>query len=607
MSDIIRLLPDSVANQIAAGEVIQRPASVIKELIENAVDANATEITVNLKDAGRTLIQVIDNGFGMSETDARMAFERHATSKIKEAGDLFLIRSMGFRGEALASIAAVADVELKTKKPEHHLGSYIHIKGSEIVTQETISCPDGSNFSVKNLFFNIPARRKFLKADTTEIKYILSEFKKTALARPDIRFKLLHNENLLYNLDSATLKLRISDLFGKNTYKQLIPVEGNTELIQISGFIGKPEIAKKRNEEQYFFVNERFMKHPYFYKAILSAYEQIIRSDMHPTFFIYFDINPNHIDINIHPAKIQINFDDSAGIYQLLRAVVRKSLGTFNIVPSIDFDREGYVEMPFNSDDSDIVEPIISDRDNYNPFEEKGRTAKFPFTGASFEKDTVPDNWETIFQNFESSINTEKTISEQNKLPIDTYSYNKLFQLKNKYVVTPVKSGLMLIHITRAHERILFELLLNSSETRKADTQKILYPAEILLTPEDTEFLISAEPSLRSLGFDIEITENASLIIKGIPSHLSDVNAKELIETILIQIKDDSSFLSESVNENLCDVLAKKASLNFAKPLAYEELQYIVNQLFACRMPNFTHDGRKIVEIIHFDAIEKLF
>jgi DNA mismatch repair protein MutL len=276
-------------------------------------------------------------------------------------------------------------------------------------------------------------------------------------------------------------------------------------------------------------------------------------------------------------------------------------------VPSIDFDREGYVEMPFNSDDSDIVEPIISDRDNYNPFEEKGRTAKFPFTGASFEKDTVPDNWETIFQNFESSINTEKTISEQNKLPIDTYSYSKLFQLKNKYVVTPVKSGLMLIHITRAHERILFELLLNSSETRKADTQKILYPAEILLTPEDTEFLISAEPSLRSLGFDIEITENASLIIKGIPSHLSDVNAKELIETILIQIKDDSSFLSESVNENLCDVLAKKASLNFAKPLAYEELQYIVNQLFACRMPNFTHDGRKIVEIIHFDAIEKLF
>ena len=380
MSDIIQLLPDAVANQIAAGEVIQRPASVVKELIENSIDAKATNITVNIKDAGRTLIQIIDNGKGMSETDARMAFERHATSKIKEANDLFAIQSMGFRGEALASIAAVADVELKTKLTNEELGTYIHIKGSQIIKQETISCAEGSNFSVKNLFFNIPARRKFLKKDSTEFKHIITEFKKVALANPEISFSLLHNEKIIFKLNTGNTKQRISEIFGKSIYKNLVPIDSTTSILKINGFVGKPEIAKKRNEEQYFFVNKRFMKHPYFYKAIVLAYEQILKADVQPSFFIYFEINPSKIDINIHPAKIEINFDDANGIFQLLRASVRKALGKYNIVPTIDFDTEGSVKIPYlGNAQQNFTNPQITDSENYNPFENSklGRSGNY--------------------------------------------------------------------------------------------------------------------------------------------------------------------------------------------------------------------------------------
>lgn len=610
MSDIIQLLPDAVANQIAAGEVIQRPASVVKELIENSIDAGASNITLNVKDAGRTLIQIIDNGKGMSETDARMAFERHATSKIREATDLFAIQSMGFRGEALPSIAAVADVELKTKLTGEELGTHIHIKGSEIVKQETVSCQEGSNFSVKNLFFNIPARRKFLKKDSTEFKHVLTEFKKVSLSRPDISLTLIHNENVVYKLSSGKLGLRISELFGKSIIKSLIPVESNTSILKIKGYIGKPEIAKKRNEEQYFFVNKRFMKHPYFYKAITMAYDQIIKPDIQPAFFLYFDIDPCKIDINIHPAKIEINFDDSHGIFQLLRAAVRQSLGKFNVVPSIDFDRDGFVEMPYSRDeDKGIVAPKIADTSTYNPFEgaSKKTLKTSSFTNTSYKKEKPDKNWESLYKSFESKINTESPKPVQKEIQKELRVFTRIFQLKNKYIVTPVKSGIMLINITRAHERILFETLLNSINSDNILTQKKLYPLEIQLTPEDAEYFEIAIGTLSKIGFDIEFKENDSILIKGIPSHLSEANPKELIESILVQIKDDNSVLEDSMTELFCEILAKKSSLSFAKPLVVEEMQYIIDSLFACKKQNYTNDGRKIIEIIKFDNIETMF
>ncbi|NPA44524.1 MAG: DNA mismatch repair endonuclease MutL, partial [Chlorobi bacterium] len=500
MSDIIQLLPDAVANQIAAGEVIQRPASVVKELIENSIDAEAKNITVNIKDAGRTLIQIIDDGKGMSDTDARMAFERHATSKIREANDLFAIQSMGFRGEALASIAAVADVELKTKLHNEELGTYIHIKGSQIIKQETISCPEGSNFSVKNLFFNIPARRKFLKKDSTEFKHVVTEFKKVALANPEISFSLIHNEKIIFKLNKGNTKQRISEIFGKSIYKSLVPVESNTSILKISGFIGKPEIAKKRNEEQYFFVNKRFMKHPYFYKAIILAYDQILKPDIQPSFFLYFEINPSKIDINIHPAKIEINFDDSHGIFQLLRASIRQALGKYNVVPTIDFDTEGSVDIPYSGNDNlNFENPKISDFNDYNPFENTKKTNQ-KIQNTSYHKEKKEENWERLFESFESKINTETSVPEQKQITETENNYKKIFQLKNKYIVTPVKSGIMLISITRAHERILFEDLLNSVTNNNIVTQKTLYPIKIQLTAEDAEYLEIAVDTLLKIG-----------------------------------------------------------------------------------------------------------
>ena len=608
MSDIIQLLPDSVANQIAAGEVIQRPASVVKELIENATDAEADTITVNIKDAGRTLVQVIDNGKGMSETDARMAFERHATSKIKTAEDLFAINSLGFRGEALASIAAVADVELKSRQIEFDLGTHIHIKGSEVIKQETVSTPAGSNFSVKNLFFNIPARRKFLKKDATEFGHIIYEFKKTALSHPEINLTLIHNNHEIYKLQAGSLRERISGIFGKNINKHIIPVESNTSILKISGFTGKPESAKKRNSEQFFFVNGRFMKHPYFYKAILNAYEQIIKPDMHPTFFLYFNIAPERIDINIHPAKIQINFDDSQGIYQLLRASVKQALGKFNIVPSIDFDREGFIDMPYSGNKNfAFAEPDISNKKNYNPFEEETVDSKKLFSKFSSKKEVVPDNWDVLYTGFESAEKNNSKDAEQKSFNTENNSFSKLFQLKNKYIATPVKSGLMFIHICRAHERIIFEALTKSIKTSDIHTQKTLYPTEIQLSSEDFAYIKSALSSINDLGFDISAEKNDIIKISGIPSYLSDSQPKTLIEAVLVQIKDDDGVLKDNVLDNIAEIIARKASLNYAKPLAIEEMQYVINQLFSCQMPNFTQNGRKIIEIIKIDDIEKVF
>ncbi len=603
MSDIIQLLPDAVANQIAAGEVIQRPASVVKELIENALDADADKITLNIKDAGKTLIQVIDNGKGMSETDARMAFERHATSKIRMAEDLFSIRSMGFRGEALASIAAVADVELKTKTYESDLGTHIHIKGSELISQETIATENGSIFSVKNLFFNIPARRKFLKKDSTELNHIISEFKKTALARPEISFSLYHNDTAIYKLHKEPLIQRIANVAGKSYLKQLLKIDSETSLVSITGYIGTPETAKKRNNDEYFFVNKRFMKHPYFHKALLSAYEQIIRPDLRPSFFLYFDIAPEHIDINIHPAKIQINFDDAPGIFQLVRASVRQALGKSNIGPSIDFDTEGAIDIPHLKPDSGTYqEPDIHTKESYNPFdEEKAKPSSFIFKKNAQNK--LPDEWESLYENFEKEIDFKESTEE-----ISQKHFTPVFQFKKKYLITAISSGLLIIHITRAHERIIFEDFLNKLGSEKIHTQKLTYPVEIPSDSSSLEFLHAAEDVLKSVGLDFQTDKiSDKIIINGIPDFLPNANPKELIESFMVQIKDDPEFLTSETKEKLAEIIAKKKSMTFAKTLAEEELQHLVNSLLICSNPKYTHDGRVIMHKINADAVESFF
>jgi len=608
MSDIIQLLPDSVANQIAAGEVIQRPASVIKELVENSIDAGATEITVNITNAGKTTIQVIDNGKGMSETDARMSFERHATSKIREANDLFKISSMGFRGEALASIAAVADVELKTKTHDNDFGTYIHIKGSEIQKQELISCNSGTNFTIKNIFFNIPARRKFLKKNNTEFQYIVSEFQKTALAHPEISFTLIHNNSTVYKLPKSKLRQRIGNIFGKNLGESLIPVSSETSILKIYGYIGKPEIAKKTRKEQFFYANNRFMKHAYFYKAVQLAYDQIIKTDLHPVFFLFFDIEASQIDINIHPAKIEINFENSQGVFNILRATLKEALGKFDFAPAIDFDREGEIKTSYHDKNMPITEPKIDYDPNYNPFDESPKEQNNQnYTYKPYEnKKKDLDNWESLFNDFETndnrSENTQKTISQP-----EEESYAKTLQIKNKYIVTPVKSGLMLINQKRAHERIMFERFMNMSREISIPSQKSLYPQEIFLNPEDLASLLEVFEELHQIGFMIETKNDDTIIINGTPAYLTEINQKQLIEHIIGALRDDPEMIKQNTKERIAEITARTHSINYGKKLAKEEIQTIIDQLFSSQMPNFTPSGQKIISIIKYDDIENLF
>ena len=503
MPDIIQLLPDSVANQIAAGEVIQRPASVVKELVENAIDAGSTAVTINIKDSGRTLIQVIDNGKGMSPTDARMSFERHATSKIREANDLFAIRTMGFRGEALASISGVADVELRTRQHGEELGTYIHILGSSIQKQEADHCAEGTNFSVKNIFFNIPARRKFLKSNSSELKYIITEVQRVALANPELAISLYHNNSVIYNLPSENVRKRIVSIFGKNINQSLIPVETNTSLINISGFIGQPKSARKTLGEQFFFVNGRFMKHPFFNRAIQQAYDRILPPETFPSYFLYFEVDPATIDINIHPTKTEIKFEDEQSSWHIIQASVREAIGKFNLMPSIDFDQAGSIDIPISPiPGSTVPEPEIRINPNFNPFErERGgdRTYSGP---TSYRDERNMDNWQTLYRGFERETDQNDALrgdysdnqedwrnkdGEQQEFKNEGISIgsNNFLQFKNKYILTPVKSGLMVIDQRRAHERILYENFLRIIDNHLAISQRQLFPAKLGLNAVD--------------------------------------------------------------------------------------------------------------------------
>ena len=497
MPDVIKLLPDSVANQIAAGEVIQRPASVVKELIENSVDAGGKNIRVIIKDSGKTLIQVIDDGSGMSETDARLSFERHATSKITTAQDLFAITTKGFRGEALASIAAVAMVELKTRREESDTGILVVVSGSKVEMQEPCSCPVGSSFSVKNLFFNIPARRKFLKSDNTEIRHIVNEFQKIVLAHPDIKFSLHHNDTEIYNLAAANFRQRIIGVFGKQINQDLITLETGTNLINIKGFIGKPENARRTYGEQFFFVNNRFMKHPYFHKAVVEAYQNILPVETIPSYFIFLEADPASIDINIHPTKTEIKFEDERSIWQILMASVREALGRFNIVPSLDFENEALIDIPVMRSSNVIPEqPKIEINTQFNPFDGEIRTNERSGFVERFERENTA-NWEKLYTTLEKENDNPEQFDKIRE------SQRKFFQVKNKYFVCPVKSGLMLIDQKRAHERVLYERFLECLSNNRAISQIDMFPVTAELNPADYFILKEIEGDLELLGFSI--------------------------------------------------------------------------------------------------------
>ena len=613
MSDIIQLLPDAVANQIAAGEVIQRPASVVKELVENAIDAGATKIKVIIKDAGKSLIQVIDDGIGMSATDARLSFERHATSKIRKAEDLFAIRTMGFRGEALASIAAIAQVELKTRKEDDELGSHLIINGSDLEKQDFISCDKGSNFIVKNLFFNIPARRRFLKSESTEFRHILLQFQRIVMCYPDLHFSLSHNGVDVYQLSPGNHQKRILHLFGKSIGQNLIPIKTETTLVKINGYIGKPENAKKKTQYQYFFVNQRFMRHPYFHKALMMAYENILPSEAQPAYFVYFDIDPDKIDINVHPTKTEIKFEDSPAIFQIIRAAVKEALGKFNIVPSIDFDQEGSLDIPLLEKDVSFSSPQVGINPNYNPFDSEEESNKNSFSVPSHKKETEKiDNWETLYQGlenktFEQGFNQEEQLSiPEEKMQTQTTSSN-VFVLKNKYIVTPVKSGLMLIDIRRAHERILYEQFIQGVENHQAVSQVSLFPTTLNLNHHDIELLTEIKDDLFKIGFDIQEFGNKSYVVNAAPAAFENLDPSVLIEHFLEIFHGTEGDIKKDAHEKIALSMAQAAAIDATVSLSDAEMRALIDSLFTCQVPNFTQGGKTIIHILKMEEIEKFF
>jgi len=611
MPDIIHLLTDSVANQIAAGEVIQRPASIIKELVENAVDSGSTEIKIIIKEAGKSLVQVIDNGCGMSDTDARLAFERHATSKISKAEDLFLIRTMGFRGEALASIAAIAQVELKTRKKEDEIGTHIRIAGSNVESQEPVSCPAGTNIIVKNLFFNIPARRKFLKTNTTELRHIMVEFQRIALTLPGISFSLYHNDSEIYNLPVVqSLPQRISGIYGRGISPNLIPVKTETTIVAIKGYIGKPEFARKTYGEQYLFVNQRFMRHPYFHKAVMEAYHEILPPETFPSYFLYFEIDPGHIDINIHPTKTEIKFEDERAIWQIIHASIREALGKFNIVPSLDFNTEGAIDIPVLRKGQGADTPQIEYNPSFNPFEDQKAANAYQDRTSPLEKENLT-NWDQLYSGLEQTNPDHQAIESGESTGQGSLALNEtnvqIFQFKAKYILTPVKSGLMIIDQKRAHEKILYESYLSLIKTGKAHIQKSLFPESIELSQEDYVLLKDLMEDLNHLGFDINDLGNRSVIVNGYPPEVDDRSIPELIDSILEQYKTTASDLIQKQSEKIAVSLAKTASIPYGKILNIEEMRNFIDQLFACSTPNYTPTGKTIISMISLEEFEKRF
>ena len=614
MSDIIRLLPDSVANQIAAGEVIQRPASVVKELVENALDAGANEILVHVKDAGRTLIQITDNGCGMSPTDARMAFERHATSKITSANDLFNIRTMGFRGEALASIAAIADVELRTKKVEDEVGTFIHITGSEVITQEPVACSNGTSFQIKNLFYNVPARRKFLKGNTTELKHIISEIQRIAIPYPEIKISLFHNNAPVYELPKASHRKRIVDLFGKAINQSLVQVDEETSLVKVFGFVGQPRFARKTMGEQFFFVNGRFIRHGYFHKAVMQAYQQLLPADAFPAYFLFLETDPANIDINVHPTKTEIKFENERDIWPIIHASVREALGKNSVVPSIDFDQSGSIDIPLPPKSfSEIQFPEIRINPDYNPFDNEKPNTSGNYGKAPAERKNL-SRWEDLYSGTQLKLKPEPDSEPSSVVddllfagPPEQFSGKKTLQLKQKYILTPVKSGLMVIDQKRAHERILFEKFMEVLKSDSVAIQQLLFPQTIELNPADTAILQNIIPELLSLGFDIRDFGKNTFIISGTPGVLDVAEPSLIVEKLLEEYKTSPVDARSKAKEQIAKSLAKASALDYGTELKQEEIIHLIDELFACATPNFSPDGKRVLHIIPVIDIEKSF
>ncbi len=609
MADIIRLLPDSVANQIAAGEVIQRPASAVKELLENSIDANATKIQLIIKDAGKTLIQVIDNGSGMSETDARMAFERHATSKISSADELFSLSTKGFRGEALASIAAVAQVELKTKPEKEELGTLITIEGTKVTAQEPCAYTNGSSISIKNLFFNIPARRNFLKSDTVEVKHIIDEFERVALAHPSIAFSMHHNNNELFNLPSSSLRQRIVGVFGNKYNEKLAPIEEQTDIVKISGFIGKPQYAKKTRGEQFFFVNNRFIKSSYLHHAIIAAYENLIPSDQHPSYFIFLEVDPKTIDINIHPTKTEIKFEDEKAIYAILRSATKHSLGQYNISPTLDFERDPQFDADALPSNATIKAPTIEVDPTFNPFDEKPKSSSK--SGASYTppvRQPKQQNWEVLFE----GIDKEKATEESGQVTFDTTTTdsqvnNKIsYQLHGKYILSHIKTGFMIIHQQRAHSRILYEQLLEQLENQSTVSQQLLFPQQISLSTSNYTLINEMSGDLKSIGFDINDFGKNTVIVQGAPVGITDSDIQPTIEKILEDLKSGDTNKNE-IKEVLAKSIANSMAIKHNKGLQQEEMANLIDELFACKLPYNAPNGKPTLITLTLDELDKRF
>ncbi|MEA1887946.1 MAG: DNA mismatch repair endonuclease MutL [Bacteroidota bacterium] len=606
MPDIIKLLPDSVANQIAAGEVIQRPASLVKELMENSVDAGSKHIKVIIKDAGSSLVQVIDDGTGMSETDCRLSFERHATSKINTAEDLFAISTKGFRGEALASIAAVAMVEVKTRLHDSEIGTMVKINGSKVELQEPVSCQPGTNIAVKNLFYNVPARRKFLKTGSTEMRHIINEFQKVVLAHPDIRFSMHHNDKEMFNLPQTNMRQRIIAVFGKNMNQNLVNLDTETSLTKIIGFTGKPEHARKTFGEQFFFINNRYMRHPYLHKAVMKAYENILPPEVIPSYFIYMYADPSTIDVNIHPTKTEIKFENERMIWQILHASVRESLGKFNIVPSLDFDNEGNIEIPPRRNEPAGMPQINIDTD-YNPFrdEESYKELKRNFER---KRGSYLSGWEKLYSGIDSE-GSESTIPDRQyedaKQQTDVGGFEKIFQVRNKYIICSVKSGLMIIDQKRAHERILYE---NFSHALKSDSvvaQKSLFPKILELDQADLALLSEIEEEIKNCGFDIRYLGNNTISINSQPSDSMNEDPVEMLEIILEEYKTTEKNPGESNREKVAACMSRAAAVPYGKALEIPEIRELVDKLFRCTNPNYSPSGKAIISILTLEELDK--
>lgn len=604
MPDIIQLLPDSIANQIAAGEVVQRPASAVKELMENSIDAGAKNIKLIIKEAGKTLLQVIDDGIGMSETDARMSLERHATSKIRKAEDLFELYTMGFRGEALASIAAVAQVEIKTRPADQELGTCIVVEGSDIKKQEPVACEKGTSISVKNLFYNIPARRNFLKSNPVELKHIIDEFQRLALAHPEITFSFIQNDEQIYDLPATKLSQRVVNLFGKSYKEQLATCQEETDTVKVTGYVGKPDFARKTRGEQFLFVNRRFIRSNYLNHSVMTAFEGLIAENSFPFYVLFIEIDPKHIDVNVHPTKTEIKFDDERAVYAVVRAAVRQAIGSHNLTPAIDFNADVNFISKLNNANSQSKQVY---------FEERFSTALHRSNAENWEKlyeapevkPTVIKQQDVIETTGVQTLRFESAINQSN--PATVSEEKALFQLHARYIVKQVRSGMMIIEQQAAHERILFEKFLNQLRNKSGQSQQSLFPQAITFSAADFALALEMQQEIEALGFRFDVFGKNTLVVNGVPANVQTGNEKELFEGLIEQFKVNQSELALPLQENLARALARRASIKTGQPLVREEMQALVDSLFACSTSNYAPDGKPTFFIFELNKIESYF